>query len=121
MPGLEEIRGPEDLRALSPNAARELVPQIRRLLVDTCTANGGHLGPNLGVVELSIALHRVFGGQPGRNRRRGGPACSTKITNCRAWSGRRQGQITPSTTRQMHPAAASVAGTASRKWTSGRR
>jgi 1-deoxy-D-xylulose-5-phosphate synthase len=60
MPRLEEIRGPKDLRALSPDAARELAPQIRRLLVDTCTANGGHLGPNLGVVELSIALHRVF-------------------------------------------------------------
>ncbi|MGY0063854.1 1-deoxy-D-xylulose-5-phosphate synthase N-terminal domain-containing protein [Streptomyces sp. LZ34] len=60
MPRLEEIRGPEDLRALSPQVARELAPQIRRLLVDTCTANGCHLGPNLGVVELSIALHRVF-------------------------------------------------------------
>ncbi|MFE2046275.1 1-deoxy-D-xylulose-5-phosphate synthase, partial [Streptomyces sp. NPDC059477] len=60
MSRLEDIRGPEDLRALTPHAARELAPQIRRLLVDTCTANGGHLGPNLGVVELSIALHRVF-------------------------------------------------------------
>ncbi|WP_055532555.1 1-deoxy-D-xylulose-5-phosphate synthase [Streptomyces graminilatus] len=60
MPRLDEIRGPEDLRALSARAARELAPQIRRLLVDTCNANGGHLGPNLGVVELTIALHRVF-------------------------------------------------------------
>ncbi len=60
MPRLEEIRGPDDLRALSPYEASELAPQIRQLLVDTCTTNGGHLGPNLGVVELSIALHRVF-------------------------------------------------------------
>ncbi|MFE7898188.1 1-deoxy-D-xylulose-5-phosphate synthase [Streptomyces sp. NPDC057424] len=60
MPRLEEIRGPEDLRALSLSQARDLAPQIRRLLVDTCAVTGGHLGPNLGVVELSIALHRVF-------------------------------------------------------------
>ncbi|WP_406161587.1 1-deoxy-D-xylulose-5-phosphate synthase [Streptomyces canus] len=60
MPRLEEIRGPEDLRALSSRQARDLAPQIRQLLVDTCTVTGGHLGPNLGVVELSIALHRVF-------------------------------------------------------------
>ena len=60
MPRPEEIRGPQDLRALSPQEARELAPRIRQLLVETCTANGGHLGPNLGVVELAIALHRVF-------------------------------------------------------------
>ncbi|MFF7971538.1 1-deoxy-D-xylulose-5-phosphate synthase [Streptomyces sp. NPDC007905] len=57
---VEDIRGPEDLRAMSPEEVRRLVPPIRRLLVDTVTRTGGHLGPNLGVVELSIALHRVF-------------------------------------------------------------
>ncbi|MGW0416764.1 1-deoxy-D-xylulose-5-phosphate synthase N-terminal domain-containing protein, partial [Streptomyces collinus] len=55
-----DIKGPEDLRAMSPGEVRRLVPQIRRLLVDTVTRTGGHLGPNLGVVELSVALHRVF-------------------------------------------------------------
>lgn len=60
MPHPEEIHGPEDLRALSPRQARDLATRIRQLLVDTCTVTGGHLGPNLGVVELSIALHRVF-------------------------------------------------------------
>ncbi|MFF5251269.1 1-deoxy-D-xylulose-5-phosphate synthase [Streptomyces leeuwenhoekii] len=60
MPRLGEIRGPEDLRALTPRQVRALAPQIRRLLVDTCTVTGGHLGPNLGVVELTLALHRVF-------------------------------------------------------------
>ncbi|MFD9093552.1 1-deoxy-D-xylulose-5-phosphate synthase [Streptomyces collinus] len=55
-----DIKGPEDLRAMSPGEVRRLVPRIRRLLVDTVTRTGGHLGPNLGVVELSVALHRVF-------------------------------------------------------------
>ncbi|MBV2156766.1 1-deoxy-D-xylulose-5-phosphate synthase [Kitasatospora sp. SUK 42] len=60
MPRLEEIRGPEDLRNLSAEQIGALVPQIRRLLVEAVTRTGGHLGPNLGVVELTIALHRVF-------------------------------------------------------------
>ncbi|MFJ9819204.1 1-deoxy-D-xylulose-5-phosphate synthase [Streptomyces sp. NPDC101151] len=45
---------------MSAQQVHRLVPEIRRLLVDTVTRTGGHLGPNLGVVELSIALHRVF-------------------------------------------------------------
>ncbi|MFE1311291.1 1-deoxy-D-xylulose-5-phosphate synthase [Streptomyces sp. NPDC058755] len=57
---VEEVRGPEDLRAMSVQQVHRLVPEIRRLLVDTVTRTGGHLGPNLGVVELSVALHRVF-------------------------------------------------------------
>ena len=57
---LEEIRGPEDLRGLTPEQVHGLIPQIRRLLVETVTRTGGHLGPNLGVVELTVALHRVF-------------------------------------------------------------
>ncbi|MFI1869968.1 1-deoxy-D-xylulose-5-phosphate synthase [Streptomyces jumonjinensis] len=60
MLSLESIQGPADLRALSPEQAGLLAPRIRQLLVDTVTRTGGHLGPNLGVVELSIALHRVF-------------------------------------------------------------
>ncbi|MFF8424254.1 1-deoxy-D-xylulose-5-phosphate synthase [Streptomyces sp. NPDC016566] len=57
---VEELGSPEDLRAMSVQQVHRLVPEIRRLLVDTVTRTGGHLGPNLGVVELSVALHRVF-------------------------------------------------------------
>ncbi|MFD0373302.1 1-deoxy-D-xylulose-5-phosphate synthase [Streptomyces sp. NPDC059071] len=60
MPALDELGGPAGLKALSPEAARRLAEDIRRSLVDTVTRTGGHLGPNLGVVELSLALHRVF-------------------------------------------------------------
>ncbi|MFI2615324.1 1-deoxy-D-xylulose-5-phosphate synthase [Streptomyces sp. NPDC018584] len=59
-PDLLDFADPADLRALSPQDVRRLVSRIRRLLIDTVTRTGGHLGPNLGVVELSIALHRVF-------------------------------------------------------------
>ena len=54
------IRSPHDLRALPPEQVPELAAQIRAFLVEKVAATGGHLGPNLGVVELSIALHRVF-------------------------------------------------------------
>ncbi len=49
-----------DLRTMSAQEAAEVAPRIRARLVDTVTRTGGHLGPNLGVVELTIALHRVF-------------------------------------------------------------
>ncbi|MBO0811909.1 MAG: 1-deoxy-D-xylulose-5-phosphate synthase, partial [Microlunatus sp.] len=57
---LNRISGPEDLRTLSAAQLPELAEEIRRLLIQVVTRNGGHLGPNLGVVELTIALHRVF-------------------------------------------------------------
>ena len=57
---LECINGPEDLRDLSQEQLTILASEIRDVLVQTVTRNGGHLGPNLGVVELTIALHRVF-------------------------------------------------------------
>ncbi|MEW2439531.1 1-deoxy-D-xylulose-5-phosphate synthase [Streptomyces caniferus] len=60
MPSLDSIQGPADLRALNAAEVRELVPEIRKFLVDTVSRTGGHLGPNLGVVELTLALHRVF-------------------------------------------------------------
>ncbi|MFE3238532.1 1-deoxy-D-xylulose-5-phosphate synthase, partial [Kitasatospora indigofera] len=60
MPLLEDVHRPADLRNLTPEQVQHLVPQIRQLLVDTITRTGGHLGPNLGVVELTVALHRVF-------------------------------------------------------------
>jgi 1-deoxy-D-xylulose-5-phosphate synthase len=57
---LARIRGPEDLRALPAGDLPGLAVEIRRELVDTVTRTGGHLGSNLGVVELTIALHRVL-------------------------------------------------------------
>ena len=60
MPLLDSIRDPRDLRTLTPEQLPQLATEIRACLVERVSAVGGHLGPNLGVVELSIALHRVF-------------------------------------------------------------
>ncbi|MGK5627181.1 1-deoxy-D-xylulose-5-phosphate synthase [Streptomyces sp. URMC 123] len=57
---LTRIRGPRDLDRLDPEQLDELAAEIRTFLVDAVSKTGGHLGPNLGVVELTIALHRVF-------------------------------------------------------------
>ncbi|MBC9713668.1 1-deoxy-D-xylulose-5-phosphate synthase [Streptomyces sp. TRM66268-LWL] len=57
---LETIRGPRDVKALAEEELAELAEEIREFLVHAVARTGGHLGPNLGVVELSIALHRVF-------------------------------------------------------------
>ncbi|MGA4838517.1 1-deoxy-D-xylulose-5-phosphate synthase [Streptomyces sp. G45] len=57
---LETIRGPRDLKALTEAGLGELAEEIREFLVQAVARTGGHLGPNLGVVELTIALHRVF-------------------------------------------------------------
>lgn len=57
---LAGIRSPEDLRRLSASELETLASEIRQFLIEKVAATGGHLGPNLGVVELSIALHRVF-------------------------------------------------------------
>jgi 1-deoxy-D-xylulose-5-phosphate synthase len=59
-PLLDKINSPADLRALSEDESRALAKEIRQFLVDTVSKTGGHLGPNLGVVELTLALHRVF-------------------------------------------------------------
>ncbi|MFI6292177.1 1-deoxy-D-xylulose-5-phosphate synthase [Nonomuraea sp. NPDC050790] len=57
---LSSIKGPEDVRRLGAAQLPRLAGEIRDLLVDSCARFGGHLGPNLGVVELTIAVHRVF-------------------------------------------------------------
>jgi 1-deoxy-D-xylulose-5-phosphate synthase len=57
---LETINSPEDLKRLPAARLSELAADLRRIIIDTCAANGGHLAPSLGVVELTIALHRVF-------------------------------------------------------------
>jgi 1-deoxy-D-xylulose-5-phosphate synthase len=60
MVALESIGGPEDLKQVAPDELPDLAAQIRSFLVAHVTRTGGHLGPNLGVVELTLALHRVF-------------------------------------------------------------
>ncbi|MCG5433911.1 1-deoxy-D-xylulose-5-phosphate synthase [Mycobacterium sp. MYCO198283] len=57
---LDQIRGPADLQRLSQRQLGELADEIRQFLIHKVAATGGHLGPNLGVVELTLALHRVF-------------------------------------------------------------
>ena len=57
---LSSVSGPADLRALDDQALTQLAAEVRELLIESVASNGGHLGPNLGVVELTIALHRVF-------------------------------------------------------------
>lgn len=60
MPILPGITGPRDLDRLSTSQLTTLAGEIRTFLVENVSRTGGHLGPNLGVVELTIALHRVF-------------------------------------------------------------
>src|SRR5688572_22703359 len=57
---LERIEGPEDLRAVPVDQLPTLAEEIRGFLVEQVSRTGGHLGPNLGVVELTMAIHRVF-------------------------------------------------------------
>ena len=57
---LESLKGPSDLKALSPSALNELSEEIRQFLITKVSKTGGHLGPNLGVIELTIAIHRTF-------------------------------------------------------------
>ena len=57
---LETIHGPADLRRLDLAELTALAQEIREFLVDAVSRTGGHLGPNLGVVELTMAIHRVF-------------------------------------------------------------
>ncbi|MHA6763385.1 1-deoxy-D-xylulose-5-phosphate synthase [Streptacidiphilus sp. PAMC 29251] len=57
---LTRIRGPRDLDPLTPGQLTVLAEEIREFLVGEVSKTGGHLGPNLGVVELTLALHRVF-------------------------------------------------------------
>jgi len=59
-PFLDRIKGPADLKKLQESDLTQLAEEIRAELIGTLAETGGHLGPNLGVVELSIALHRVF-------------------------------------------------------------
>ncbi len=57
---LDKIDSPADLKRLSPAELEQLAAELRKEIIDTVTITGGHLASNLGVVELTIALHRVF-------------------------------------------------------------
>lgn len=57
---LEKITTPSDLNSLSPDELTALCEEIRTFILDRVSRTGGHLSPNLGVVELTVALHRVF-------------------------------------------------------------
>ena len=57
---LETIKSPADLQGLSYEQLTELSAEIRQFLITKVSKTGGHLGPNLGVVELTIAIHRIF-------------------------------------------------------------
>jgi 1-deoxy-D-xylulose-5-phosphate synthase len=59
-PVLDRVTSPADLRSLTGEELTTLAAEIRDVLVQTVARTGGHLGPNLGIVELTIALHRVF-------------------------------------------------------------
>ncbi len=60
MSHLAAISSPRDLRGLTPEELLELAAEIRETLIRTTSRTGGHLGPNLGVVELTLGIHRVF-------------------------------------------------------------
>ncbi len=57
---LSSIRSPQDLRDLTPDQLTELSLEIRSFLIENVCQTGGHLGPNLGVIELTLAVHRIF-------------------------------------------------------------
>ncbi len=59
-PLLSTIHGPGDVKKLADDQLPLLAAEIRHTLIDCLSKTGGHLGPNLGVVELTVALHRVF-------------------------------------------------------------
>jgi 1-deoxy-D-xylulose-5-phosphate synthase len=57
---LRSIHSPQDLRDLTPDQLGELSLEIRSFLIEHVCQTGGHLGPNLGVIELTLAVHRIF-------------------------------------------------------------
>ena len=57
---IEQINSPEDIKKLTINQKQELAEEIRKYIIEIVSKNGGHLASNLGVVELTIALHSIF-------------------------------------------------------------
>ena len=60
MMDLTEITNPSFIKKLDKEQMEELAEEIRKFLIEKLSVTGGHIGPNLGVVELTIALHRIF-------------------------------------------------------------
>ncbi len=71
---LDSIHSPADLRTLSVPQLESLAQEIRERLIVTLSKTGGHLGPNLGVVELTLAMHYVFDTPAGQVRFRCEPS-----------------------------------------------
>ena len=61
---LNKIDSPKDIKNLNYDALKELAQEIRDYMIEVISKNGGHLAPNLGVVELTLALHKVFNCPP---------------------------------------------------------
>jgi 1-deoxy-D-xylulose-5-phosphate synthase len=59
-PILDRLTGPEDLKAMGPDELKDLAAEVRGGLIETISRVGGHFAPNLGVVELTVALHKVY-------------------------------------------------------------
>ena len=57
---IEQINSPEDIKKLNINEKKQLAEEIRKYILEVVSKNGGHLASNLGVVELTIALHSIF-------------------------------------------------------------
>ena len=57
---LSSIKSPDDVKKLDENELNELAAEIRQKLIQTVSKNGGHLASNLGVVELTLAIHKVL-------------------------------------------------------------
>jgi 1-deoxy-D-xylulose-5-phosphate synthase len=60
MKRLEDIRSPKDIKKWNTAELNDLCAQLRQKMVDTVSRTGGHLASNLGTVELTVAMHRVF-------------------------------------------------------------
>ncbi|MCQ2447184.1 MAG: 1-deoxy-D-xylulose-5-phosphate synthase, partial [Clostridia bacterium] len=60
LPLLSRIHGPEDVKRLSDDELIALSTELRTVLIDSVLNTGGHLGSNLGIVEITLAMHRVF-------------------------------------------------------------
>ena len=57
---LDKVNMPEDLRKLNIEEKEKLCKEIRKLIIDITSKNGGHVASNLGVVELTVAIHSIF-------------------------------------------------------------
>ncbi|WP_074707900.1 1-deoxy-D-xylulose-5-phosphate synthase [Acidaminococcus fermentans] len=57
---LEKIKGPEDLKKLNPQERQELIDEMRKAMLERASVHMGHVGPDLGIVEATVALHTVF-------------------------------------------------------------